>query len=160
MVLLDGEKEFLLFPFSDAEYLYPVKHDALSSYTTLVNVTHPDLSRFPKFLRAKPYRVRSCEPRFSYDPEIYFSFSRFESRLGKRFICQRTTSFRDHLDDVYTASRFWWHQVSSFGRNIAINFWYSCHSNPFGNLAFIHLYGLLYLVTQASFTHNETNLQK
>jgi len=24
----------------------------------------------------------------------------------------------------------WWHQVESEGRNIAVNFWYYCHSEP------------------------------
>jgi hypothetical protein len=50
-----GEKEFILYSPADTAYLYP-KPDAPNS-TQINDLEHPDLAKFPLFLRATQYRT-------------------------------------------------------------------------------------------------------
>jgi len=57
MFLIDGEKEFVIFPFSDTENLYPTRSDNSSSFTIKFNISKPDFEKYPNFIRARPYKV-------------------------------------------------------------------------------------------------------
>ena len=51
-----GEKEVVLFAPGDGRYLYP-RDGRYANQSRVDNVDHPDLERFPLFVRAQPWRT-------------------------------------------------------------------------------------------------------
>ena len=92
LTLIDGTKKIRLYDPSQSNFLYPIERDANGGLTLEVNITDPDLDKYPLFSKA-----------VGIDVEL-------------------------HAGDMLYMPAYWWHEVVSVNRNVAVNFWFHCHS--------------------------------
>jgi hypothetical protein len=70
LVMLAGKKHFTVYPPHQARYLYPrspsMANPGQRTYTTKLNITHPDLTQFPLFEKATPYKVHHTKSHYTH----------------------------------------------------------------------------------------------
>jgi hypothetical protein len=91
-VQLRGRKEFFLFPAAQLDALYPRSAWDYMSNFSRVDITAPDLARYPRFSRATPMRAVTEPGDFLYIPIYWWhQVHTLEASLNVNFWCVART---------------------------------------------------------------------
>ena len=74
--MISGRKHITLFPPTDRSNLYPYDDNPKHRHFSRVNLRYPDLERFPRLLKTRPFECVLCRGDVLYIPERWWHYLR------------------------------------------------------------------------------------